>query len=185
MSTPEPSLFARILGPAFERLPTGLRDVHDARPRRRFQGRCAVERGRGALAIVLAIATRLPASNADCPLSVTIEARPGGEIWTRHFAQHRMQSRLSMRDGRLDERIGLTTLTFDLEARDDGIAWVLRGARALFVPLPLAWFAGTTASEYIADGRYWFDVRACMRGVGVLIQYRGWLEAAPADRFLP
>lgn len=178
MSTPEPSLFARLLGVAFERLPAALRDLHDARTRKRFHGRCAVQRGRGALAAILATVTRLPDSNPDCPISIDIETRPGGETWTRRFAHHQMRSQLSVRDGRLDERVGLTTLTFKLEARDDSIVWVLRGARLLFLPLPLAWFAGTTASESIVDGRYSFDVRACMLGVGLLIQYRGWLVAS-------
>ena len=37
-----------------------------------------------------------------------------------------------------------------------------------------------TATETIADdGRYWFDARAGMLGIGLLVQYKGWL-AEPA-----
>ena len=83
------------------------------------------------------------------------------------------------RDG-LEESFGPIVLEFSLTAESDAIVWRLKGARFLFLPLPTALFAGCGATETIADdGRYWFDARAGMLGIGLLVQYKGWL-AEPA-----
>ena len=57
------------------------------------------------------------------------------------------------------------------------IVWTLVGAKFLVVPLPVALFAGCGAFETIVDGRYWFDARAHIAGIGLLVHYKGWLVA--------
>jgi hypothetical protein len=86
-----------------------------------------------------------------------------------------MRSTMWEKSGSLEEKVGLTTLTFDLLVADEGIVWRLRRARLMFLPVPLALFVGTSATERMIDGRYSFDVRAGIVGVGLLIHYQGWL----------
>ncbi|MGO1071164.1 DUF4166 domain-containing protein [Lysobacter sp. CA199] len=61
-------------------------------------------------------------------------------------------------------------------ASDPGLTWRLVRVRALGLPLPLGWFGGVHAREFERDGRYRFDVRAALPGIGLLVHYRGWLD---------
>ena len=168
------SLYSRILGPALDRLPETLRAVHDRRYRKQYTGRCRVQRGPGWLANIVATLARLPDTSDDMPVTVLIESNERGETWTRMFGAHRMRSTMRVRDGALEESLGLTTLTFGLRTEGDSILWTLKRARLLFLPVPLALFGGTSARESLADGRYCFDARAALGG-RLLIHYQGWL----------
>ena len=176
------SVHAQVLGPSFERLPPLLRGVHDARRRKEFSGRCSIESGRNWLARAIQVFASLPSrSHADAEVHVVIERSDGGEIsepretWTRRFGGQRMQSMIRRgRDG-LEERFGPIVLTFALTLEPGRIVWRIKGARFLFIPLPVAWFAGCGAFETIVDGRYWFDARAGMLGI-LLVHYKGWLR---------
>jgi hypothetical protein len=176
------SVHAQILGSAFESLPQPLRSVHDARPRQEFSGRCSIESGRSWLARAIQLFASLPRrSHEDVDVHVVIERAESGETsetretWTRRFAGQRMQSVIRRGPDGLQECFGPIVLTFALSAEPDRIVWRIKAARLLFVPLPVAWFAGCEACETIVDGRYWFDARAGMLGVGLLVHYKGWL----------
>lgn len=176
------SVHAQVLGSSFERLPQQLRGVHDARPRKEFSGRCSVDSGRSWLARIIQLFASLPRrSHEDVEVHVVIERSDGSETsesretWQRNFGGQRMQSVIRRgRDG-LEEAFGPIVLKFGLTAEADRIVWRIQGARFLFLPLPVALFAGCAASETIVDGRYWFDARAGMFGVGLLVHYKGWL----------
>ncbi|HEY7640364.1 MAG TPA: DUF4166 domain-containing protein [Steroidobacteraceae bacterium] len=173
------SVHAQVLGSSFDRLPPLLRGVHDTRARKEFSGRCSIEAGRSWLARVIQLFASLPSrSSADVPVHVTIErseTSDGRETWTRRFGEQRMQSIIRAGRGALEECFGPMILTFALSAEADRIVWKLAGARFLFVRLPTAWFAGCGAFETVVDGRYWFDARAHIAGVGLLVHYKGWL----------
>lgn len=173
------SVHAQLLGPAFDRLPPLLRGVHDTRARKEFSGRCSIESGRSALARVVQVFASLPQqSDADVAVQVVIErseTSESREIWTRRFGEHRMRSVIRAGRGVLEERFGPVVLKFALTTQPDRIVWTLAGARFLVLPLPTAWFAGCAAFETIVDGRYWFDARAHIAGVGLLVHYKGWL----------
>lgn len=176
------SVHAQVLGAAFDRLPAPLRGVHDARPRKEFSGRCSVRSGRNWLARIIALFASLPrGSDDDIAVHVVIERRDGREVsevsetWTRRFGEQRMQSVIRPGRDALEERLGPIVLIFGLTAETDRIVWRLEGARFLFLPLPTALFAGCSAFEAIVDGRYCFDARAGMAGIGLLVHYKGWL----------
>jgi hypothetical protein len=169
------SLYAELLGGAFERLSPILKHLHDDRPRKRYAGRCSVRRGRGWIARTIARIARLPHPQSDVAVTVEIECSAGGETWTRRFDEHEMRSTLRKRQGTLEERLGLVVLRFELIAEADRIVWKLKGARLLLLPLPLSWFAACAATESVKNGRYCFDVRAEIIGVGLIVHYEGWL----------
>ena len=176
------SVHAQVLGSSFDRLPPLLRGVHDTRARKEVSGRCSIASGRGWLAWAIQLFASLPRrSHADVPVHVVIERSERGETsesretWTRRFGEHRMQSVIRTGRGALEECFGPIVLTFGLTAQADRIVWKLAGARFLILPLPTAWFAGCEAFETIVDGRYWFDARAHIAGVGLLVRYKGWL----------
>lgn len=172
---PAPSLYARLLGPAFERLPRILQTIHDARLSKVFVGRCDIRTGDGWLARIIARFAGLPVARTDVPIEVTVRATGTTEDWLRKFGTQLMHSRLADRGRRLEERLGPMVLTFDLSAQQERIVWSLYSARLALLPLPLTWLLRCAATEAIHDGRYGFDVSAHVRGVGLIVHYKGWL----------
>ncbi len=169
------SLYERILGASFQNLSPVLKRIHDSRARKRYVGRCKIERAKGLLARAVALIARLPDSHDDAPVEVMIECHESGETWARRFGAHPMISVLRDRCHILEERLGAVTLRFKLVATTDSIAWLLCGARFLLFPLPASWFAACTAYETTDGTQYRFDVHAEMRGIGLLVRYRGWM----------
>lgn len=150
-----------------------MRRIHDSRPRKVYTGQCAVERGKGLIVRLMARIARLPATGTAVPVTVTIEGNTGRESWKRRFGSHAMDSVLWQRAGLLHERLGAVTLRFVLLATDREIQWQLRGARLLVLPLPRSWFQRCTAREFVEGGRYGFEVNVELRGIGLLVRYRG------------
>jgi len=122
---------------------------------------------------------RLPRDGRDVPIHVTIVRTSRGETWTRDFAGRRMHSVLRARAGLLEERLGAATFRFAMRVEAGVLRWHLVAVRVLGIPLPLTWFDGVRATEEeTAQGRYRFDVRAALPLVGLLVHYRGQLDAA-------
>lgn len=170
-----PSLYARLLGPDFDRLAPVLQSIHDARTTKLYVGRCDIRGGDGWLARLIARVAGLPVACTDVPVEVTIDCDAATESWVRMFGAHRMQSRLAVRNRRLEERLGPIVLAFELTAEQDRIVWTLHSARLALLPVPLTWLLRCAATEAIHDGRYGFDVSAHVRGIGLIVHYRGWL----------
>jgi hypothetical protein len=171
------SLFRRIIGERFDALPRGLRAIHEGELPRSFSGTCRVDRGSGWLSRLCGSLARLPPAADSVPVRVSIRAFEGGERWDRDFGGCAMRSELRERAGELEERVGAAVLRFALEPGPGSIRWRLTGARALGIPLPLAWFRGVQAIESMEQGRYRFDVRAEFLPAGLLVHYRGSLDA--------
>jgi hypothetical protein len=175
-TTALPCLFRDLLGVDFECLPETVRRLHLAPLPRCFRGHATVQAARSLGARWIARCTGLPLQSGTRPLAVTIEARDVGQRWTRDFPPRPMVSELTPHLGLLRERLGLATLFFRLRADPQRLTWELVGVRLLGVPLPLAPFRGCTAYETTSDGRYQFFVRAALPGVGLLVEYEGWLD---------
>ncbi len=172
------ALFRELIGADFGDLPLAVRQVHEDRAETALAGTCRVDRGRGMLAAILGAVASLPRSGESVALRVTIRRRAQGEVWEREFDGKPMVSSLRARAGLLEERLGPTTFAFRLVADRERIAWRLVGVRTLGIPLPVALFSGVCASESTEGGRYRFDVEASLPVVGLLVRYRGTLEAA-------
>ncbi|MGL6290929.1 MAG: DUF4166 domain-containing protein, partial [Silanimonas sp.] len=114
----------------------------------------------------------------EVEVEVRIDADAHGERWLRRFGTHAMPSRLWADGVALRERLGLVVFDFMLGADAGGLRWRIVGVRALGLPLPVRWFDGVTAHESARDGRYAFEVRAALPVVGLLVHYRGTLDAA-------
>jgi hypothetical protein len=169
------SLYARLLGPAFEQLSPILQAIHDARTAKRYVGRCQIDGGNLWLAKIIARFAGLPLASSDVPLEITITTVGASEVWARKFGSQPLQSQLSNRKGRLDERLGPVITSFTLIAKPERIIWSFRRARLAFIPLPITWLLECAAAEYVHEGRYHFDVSARVRGIGLIVHYRGWL----------
>lgn len=170
-------LFPRLLGVDFERLPASVRTLHRHAGPRTWHGDVTVERGTGLLARWMAAATRLPPAGQG-RVAVEIVPTAGGERWVRRIGGRAMPSRLWAEGRVLCEQLGLVRFGFKLAVEADAIVWRVASVRALGVPLPARWFAGVAAREYDLGGRYAFDVQARLPFAGLLVHYRGCLDAA-------
>jgi hypothetical protein len=173
-----PSLYERILGRSIGGLSPVLERIHDARSTKRYVGRCDITGGEHWIAKAIARFASLPVAKSDVPLEVTIDVRGDGEQWTRTFGAQRMRSVLREQNRQLQERLGLVVLTFALTAEAERIVWSLRNARLAFMPVPIIRVLKCAASETIENGKYCFDVSAHVRGIGLIVHYKGWLVEA-------
>jgi hypothetical protein len=172
---PSSSLFATLLGTSFDTLPAGIKAIHTGSVSARFSGACDIERGTSWLGRLAATFAGMPPAGSQVALQVEITADAGGEIWSRHFGDRLVRSRLSNSRGLLVERLGLLTIAFRLDATPLQIRWLPQAGRVFGVPVPAAFFKRVTASESMQEGRYRFDVRAELPVIGLVIHYRGWL----------
>lgn len=176
------SLYAQLLGSRFEVLEPELQRIHDERVIKRYAGRCQIARDASAAISVLSAFAQLPPPSPDIPVEIVIERTSRGETWRRRFGRHAMTSTLSNTRGLLRERLGAMTFRFELEADRSRIVWRLRDARLFgWIPVPTRWLEACEASEHLHDGRYRFEVRAVLKGVGTLVHYRGWLSEQSDD----
>jgi hypothetical protein len=169
------SLFAQVLGSAFETLPAPLRALHVMQGKHRYHGDVEVERGRGLLSRIAAAATHLPPAGAG-PLCVEIDASSDTERWTRFIGGRAMPSRLWREGDLLCERLGLATFGFRLQVEDHAIVWRVVRVRVFGASLPAHWFTGVGARESADGDRYRFDVWASLPLAGLLVHYRGCLD---------
>jgi hypothetical protein len=174
----DPPLFQRALGDAFHTLPFAVRALHLRSGRHRYRGQVEVRRDRNPLARLLAWATRLPPPGRGA-IEVDIDANVHGESWVRKVGTAAMPSRLWLQDGLLCEQLGLARFGFRLSVEAGAIVWRVVRVQALGLPLPARWFRSVQARESADErGRYCFDVSASMPVAGLLVHYRGWLDAA-------
>jgi Domain of unknown function (DUF4166) len=168
-------LYRRVLGPRFWVLPRRVRELHDLAVATQWAGVANVERGRSRLSRLAAWIAGLPPDGRDRALCVTFEPVGADEIWTRQFGEARFRSVQWQRNGFLCERAGPTTFVFTTVASGEGLALRLDGFRLLGLPLPRLVHPSVRTWECEREGRYQFEVEACLPLAGLIIRYSGWL----------
>jgi hypothetical protein len=176
-------LYQRILGDAWHALPAPLRAMHHCAGPQVAAGQADVLRGRHPLAPLVAYAMGFPAAGHQVPVQVVFTPGAGGECWTRTFAGRSFTSFQSAGRGTsghlLRERFG--PLTFDLALVVEGakLCLVVRRWSLWGLPLPLLLAPGGDSYETVIDDRFHFHVEIRHRLIGLIVNYRGWLEARP------
>jgi hypothetical protein len=174
------SIFERLLGDLWSRLPEPLRAMHRLGAQSAATGVATVERGRNGLAMLLAAVIGLPRAGADIALSVRFAQTPTHERWTRRFGDQEFHSDMSEGQGReaglLIERFGPFSLAMALVWEDERLKFVIRRWRLGPLVLPL-WLAPiSTTHETVANDRFNFDVGISLPLIGLVVRYRGWLK---------
>ncbi|PZN99473.1 MAG: hypothetical protein DCF30_11650 [Hyphomicrobiales bacterium] len=169
---------------SFAALPGPLMALHGADGPPVWRGLASIEAGTHPLARLARRIIGLPPAGHDVPVTVSIErtAGPDGnaEIWTRNFGGSRFSSRLSVdAAGGLWEAFGPIRFRLGLAARGRGLELPVTAARCLGIPLPRVLLPISDACEHIDEqGRFCFDIRLTLPGLGLLSHYRGWLVPA-------
>ena len=113
---------------------------------------------------------------------MVLEQMPGGrERWTRHFGSARpMRSSLRRCGDCVAETVGVTTLRFKFSLEGGSIRWTAVAGRTLGIPWPRSWLKGIDGYESHHGNRYYFNVRAALPGVGLIVHYVGELDLVRA-----
>ena len=172
-------VFPRLLGSAFDKLPSTLREMHGARGKFSASGKATVERGGGPLAALVCAIVGFPEAGVDVPVRVDFTASPDEEVWQRTFADKKFHSRLRAGEGRykwlLSERFGPIGAGIALVVDGDRLRWITRRWSIFGIPLPLALAPHGDSYEFEENGRFNFHVEIRQPLIGLIVRYRGWL----------
>jgi hypothetical protein len=173
-------LYRRIIGNAYEELAAPIREMHHLAGRMTARGAAEVDRGRSALARLVAAAIGFPDAGRDIPVEVDFRAADGAEIWTRSFAGRRFKSTESEGRGRwtglLVERFGPLAFAMAVVVKDGRLNLVLRRWSLFGLPLPRLLGPRTVAYESGENERFNFHVEIALPLIGPIVGYHGWLE---------
>jgi hypothetical protein len=175
-----PSLYRRLLGDDFDRLPPALRDFHDVERERHFRAVFRITRGRGWVRGLLCRLGRLPPAGAEVPLRLRVVPEGERERWVRDFGGHRMESVQWAAGGLMHESLGAVRLAFRLTV--DGTALRLEAVRAwvLGVRWPMALAPRGSGVEVGGADGCAIVARAEAPLLGLLIRYEGLVVPDPS-----
>ncbi len=181
MSTHRQSAVHRALGDAFHKLPAEVQKTHDNGGSLRLAGTADVEVAPGIVPKLICWAVGLPREGANQAVSVQFETdERGTDRWVRNFSGriYRSTMRAGTRagEGKLVERLGLFTTTFNLAAYPDRLTFDIVGFKVLGLPMPSPLAVSCHASETGNGVYFFFDITIEVGFLGKLIRYRGRLR---------
>ena len=188
VETADLPLYARVLGPAWQRVPEPIRRLHSIGKGQMAEGKATVERGRNPLARMIAALFRFP-KGTDIPVRVRFEATQGpegrpAELWTRTFADKSFSSLQYEGTGRAQHLVNESFghLTFGLAAvlEGDRLRIVPRRWSAFGIPMPRFLMPYGDSHERVEDGRFYFHVEICLPLAGLIVRYQGHLTPVAA-----
>lgn len=169
------SLYAGLLGPAWEGLPPLVRRLHREG---RATGRFSIRRGPGVLAALAGWLCRFPPAGEDVPTRLVVRREDAGQRWERTFGTHALATaQYAREEGLLVERLGPVECVFRLRAEGPGLlyeqvgAWLCLGPWR--IPLPRLLSPRIQAEALEATGGMRVLVRIGSPLAGVLLTYEG------------
>ncbi len=183
-----PSLYERLLGDDYKRLPKAIQAMHRVTGGHAAEGRVTVRRGCGPAAKRLASLMRLPPAMEAAPAITSFSLEGGAERLCRRYGGRQLvtyqQEGWGKDAGLLLERFGPLSLLLKLHASEAGLDFELVDCRFGSLSLPRASWPCLEASEREQEGKYRFQVSVGLPLLGLLVSYGGWLgapEAIPDD----
>lgn len=186
---PRPSMYRRILGDAYDRLPPLVRAMHEVESRHTARGRGRVSRGIGLARNLMADFLGMPPEARDIPVETTFSLAQGAETITRNYNGAILITRQAMvpvnaaeagSPALLLEKFGPVALFIRLEGSEEGITFHLQRCSLLGLPLPRMFLPRLVARERERGGKYHYFVRIELPLVGKLIEYEGLLQLQKA-----
>jgi saccharopine dehydrogenase-like NADP-dependent oxidoreductase len=182
-----PPVFHRLLGNAFDDLPTAIRQAHDVRGFLALEGEADATGPDNWIGRAIAVLFRLPRPGKNLPVRVEMRSEAdGSETWTRIYPGVTMRSNLRDPDPvtqEIDEVFGPVAVHLAWRITADGLALTTLHARLFGIPLPSFLTPRSNAREDIdANGTFRFDVPIALPLIGTIVHYRGWLKVAGAER---
>lgn len=173
-------LYRRVLGDAFDSLPSKVKEIHDSTKTRIWAGNAEVKRGRGWIALAIAKVLGFPNATKEVLVSVTLAPERGGEMWTRNFGGKIFSSFQTLGAGKNDyllvERFGLINVSLALVVEEEKLFLVPRRWSCVGIPLPSIFLPSGQSFEAERDGIFCFDVEIAAPLIGLIVAYKGRLK---------
>jgi hypothetical protein len=83
--------------------------------------------------------------------------------------------------GHIHERFGVMGFDINLQRTQDQLHFPVISGTLLGIPLPNWLLPRSEAMETAEDGRFQFDIKISLPGIGLLVRYHGWLEPVRHD----
>lgn len=167
-------IYPKAMGAAFETLPELLRRFHGAPGTHRYAGRVHVSHGSN-LTRVVARTGGMPWQSGEMPFAFRVIRDGDQEIWERDFGGHITRSRQWFHGpGLVAEKVGASTFLMAPEVRAGALHIPITRITGFGVPVPGRVVDSCEGVETVTDeGAIAFDVHASLRGIGLIIRYRG------------
>lgn len=169
------TLYRTLLGPAFDRLPAPIREMHALA--RRATGTADIVRGTGPLARLICAVARVPRTGRGVPVETTFEPIAGGERWTRRFNGEAFATDMLIDDTgdepRLAERFGPFLFRLRMIAGESGTDLIPEAVSLWGATLPKFFAPRAIGRERVKDGLYHFDVVVRFPIAGEVLRYEG------------
>ncbi|MDB5935969.1 MAG: hypothetical protein JWQ01_3313 [Massilia sp.] len=176
MTTPLQSVYRQVLGADFNLLASELQRFHSMAGRVELTGRFSVKGPHSAAGRLVSALFALPKAAAETSFRFELDANARQETWQRHFPGRSMVSRMQPGPGMLVERFGPIRFYFRLKADDGQLIMLLQSVTVMGIRSPRLLMPKVSAHETGADGKLHFWVSAHLPVVGLLAEYRGYLE---------
>ncbi|WP_234801479.1 DUF4166 domain-containing protein [Xaviernesmea oryzae] len=171
---------------AFDVLPPAVRAFHTGDGVRRWTGHAEVRRGSGPLARFVCTIFGFPATGSTVPTRLTLSSEDRGERWVRDFGGAILASRQwagqGLEQGLLLERFGPACFATALIPENDRLRVIPRRWFLFGCPMPCALLPSGEGVERDVGGRFSFDITIGLPVIGLVVAYRGILEAVQASR---
>lgn len=175
------SPYQTLLGAAWHRLPVSVQAMHQPTTSHTVSGEASVTHQRTMFGHIVARVIGFPQATPNTPVRVHFDVHNGVEHWQRDFGGQPFSSLQYLGSGKnkglMVEQFGLLKFGLAVLVDDSSLRLKVRRWTCLGVPLPLALAPTTEAKEYEQDGRFHFDVAIRHPWFGLLVHYRGWLQA--------
>jgi saccharopine dehydrogenase-like NADP-dependent oxidoreductase len=179
--TPGKGIFDDALSSAeMAALPKPIVDFHQGAISPVWQGQAHISRSNGFVPDIVGWLIGLPKAGDAVPVRVTVEREGDGtERWTRMFDGNAFHSVMNRGpDNSFWEKFGPLNFKLKLRVENGRLLYPITQARAWGMPMPQFLLPHTDAFETVDEkGRFVFDVRITLPVGGMLVHYRGWLEA--------
>lgn len=174
--TAQPSIYQRVLGDRFDALAKEVREFHSLQGAHKLQGAVTTSPPQNWVGRLLGLSLGTPQQAVAGCLTFDLTASSNAETWTRHFPGKSMSSVLTLREGKLQEKLGAAVLTFELRAgRDGALTMVLSRLTFWHVPCPRWLRPNILAREYGEAGALHFHVEARVPLIGLVTRYTGYV----------
>jgi hypothetical protein len=174
------TLYQKILGSTFDRLPQQLQKLHGERESRTWAGEAKVEAGQNFVSRFVAGFFGFPQKAGYTNVDVNFRPDATGEIWQRNFNGKIFRSYQAAGTGKnehlLTERFGAVTVGLALITKNNELHLIARRWTFLGFPLPLFLLPNGESFECEKDGVFNFNVTIKAPLIGRIVAYRGWLK---------
>jgi hypothetical protein len=118
----------------------------------------------------------LPKTTAETRFQFELDAGASQETWRRHFPGRLMASKMRIGAGVLVECFGPINFHFRLQPDQAQLKMLLQSVTVVGIPAPKFMMPTVHAQETGAQGKLHFSVSARLPLVGLLAEYRGYLD---------